>query len=56
MLVYMQPASETTLHEIESADKILASNKNQLAGGKSTNIDSAHLGIWSDYNIRLYET
>jgi hypothetical protein len=56
MLVHRQRASETALHAIESADKILTTNKNPLAGGKRADVDSAHLGIWGDYNIGLYET
>lgn len=44
MLVYQQQTSETILQVIESADKILTSNKNPFAGCKRADVDLAYLG------------
>ncbi|KAI5798836.1 hypothetical protein EDC01DRAFT_727048 [Geopyxis carbonaria] len=55
-LVHRQPASIEALKAIEDADGLMEKNTQPLAAGKRANVDSAHLGIWGDYDIGLYRT
>ncbi|KAI5791810.1 hypothetical protein EDC01DRAFT_630321 [Geopyxis carbonaria] len=56
ILVQRIKASPSALVAIEEADKAFFKNRKCLAKAKRADVDSAHFGVWGDFNLGLFET
>ncbi|KAI5776188.1 hypothetical protein EDC01DRAFT_637005 [Geopyxis carbonaria] len=56
ILVQRIKASPSALAAIEEADQALSKNKKCLAKAKRADVESAHFGVWGDFDLGLFET